>query len=76
MDSDSHGRAMFLNRWMIWVTVMTMPLWVLLADPGRAAETAAAFAEAGLDLGIIYFPPPHTPADLESHAEVLRDLAD
>ena len=46
------------------------------ADPARAAETAAAFAEAGLDLGIVYFPPPHTPADLVSHAEVLRDLAD
>jgi len=49
----------------------------LLADadePGRAAEQAAAFSEAGLDLGIVYVPPPHSPAVLESHAAVLEPL--
>ena len=29
--------------------------------PGPLAEQAAAFAEAGLDLGIVYLPPPHDP---------------
>jgi hypothetical protein len=50
----------------------------LLADgenPGKAAEQAAAFAEAGVELGIVYLPPPHTPAVLEAHAEVLAPLA-
>src|SRR3954451_4606363 len=34
-------------------------------DVGAVAEQAAAYAEAGLDLGIVYLPPPHTPAVLE-----------
>ncbi len=49
----------------------------LLADadnPGKTAESAAAYAEAGLDLGIVYLPPPHSPAVLEAHAEVLAPL--
>ena len=49
----------------------------LLADsenPGRAAEQAAAFAEAGVDLGIVYLPPPHRAASLEAHAEALAPL--
>jgi alkanesulfonate monooxygenase SsuD/methylene tetrahydromethanopterin reductase-like flavin-dependent oxidoreductase (luciferase family) len=44
------------------------------AEPGRTAEHAAAFAEAGLDLGIVYVPPPHSPAVLEAHAVVLEPL--
>ncbi len=51
----------------------------LLADPdnpGKAAEQAAAFAEAGIDLGIVYLPPPHGPATLEAHAVALAPLAD
>ncbi|CAB4953819.1 unannotated protein [freshwater metagenome] len=44
------------------------------AEPGRTAEQAAAFAEAGLDLGIVYVPPPHSPAVLEAHAVVLEPL--
>jgi len=50
----------------------------LLADPGnpgKAADQAAAFAEVGIDLGIVYLPPPHGPATLEAHAEVLAPLA-
>ena len=43
-------------------------------DPGRTAEQAAAYGEAGLDLGIVYLPPPHDPAVLEAHAEALRPL--
>jgi len=50
----------------------------LLADaaaPGKVAEQAAAFADAGLDLGIVYLPPPHDPSVLETHAEALAALA-
>ena len=44
-------------------------------DVGPVVEEAAAYADAGLDLGIIYFPPPHTPAVLEPVAQALRPLA-
>jgi F420-dependent oxidoreductase-like protein len=43
-------------------------------DPGPVADAAAAFAEAGLDLGIVYLPPPHTPAVLEPLAKALDSL--
>lgn len=44
----------------------------------KVIEDAAALAEVGLDLGIVYLPPPHTPAVLEPLAEAIRDsgLAD
>jgi hypothetical protein len=38
-------------------------------------EEAAAYADAGLDLGIVYLPPPHNPAVLEPVAQALRPLA-
>jgi hypothetical protein len=38
-------------------------------------DEAAAYADAGLDLGIVYFPPPHSPAALGPVAEALRPLA-
>jgi alkanesulfonate monooxygenase SsuD/methylene tetrahydromethanopterin reductase-like flavin-dependent oxidoreductase (luciferase family) len=44
-------------------------------DPGPLAEQAAAFADAGLDVGIVYLPPPHTPAVLEPVASALASLA-
>ena len=44
-------------------------------DPASVVEQAAAFAEAGLDLGIVYLPPPHTPAVLEPIAEALAPFA-
>ena len=46
------------------------------AGPGPLAEQAAAFGAAGLDLGIVYLPPPHTPAVLEPIAEALGSLVD
>jgi F420-dependent oxidoreductase-like protein len=48
-----------------------------LADPtnvGAVAEEAAALAAAGLDLGIVYLPPPHTPAVLEPLARALSEV--
>jgi F420-dependent oxidoreductase-like protein len=42
---------------------------------GPLVEEAAALAEAGLDLGVVYLPPPHTPKILEPLADALRPLA-
>jgi len=42
--------------------------------PGAVAEQAAAYAEAGMDLGIVYIPVPHDPAVLEPLAEALAPL--
>src|SRR2546429_474853 len=43
-------------------------------DPRALADDAAAFAEAGLDLGIVYLPPPHTATVLEPLADALSQL--
>ena len=43
-------------------------------DPKAIAGEAEAFAEAGLDLGIVYLPPPHSPAVLETVAEVVAGI--
>jgi alkanesulfonate monooxygenase SsuD/methylene tetrahydromethanopterin reductase-like flavin-dependent oxidoreductase (luciferase family) len=45
------------------------------ADPKALTGQAEAFAEAGLDLGIVYLPPPHRPADLEVVADAVASLA-
>jgi len=42
--------------------------------PGALVDEAAAFAEAGLDLGIIYIPSPHSPATLDDIAEAIAPL--
>jgi F420-dependent oxidoreductase-like protein len=44
-------------------------------DHSMLVDEAAAFAEAGLDLGIVYLPPPHTPAVLDPLAKALAPLA-
>lgn len=44
-------------------------------DMGALVEQAAAFAEAGLDLGIVYIPQPHTPDKVEKAAVALGELA-
>jgi F420-dependent oxidoreductase-like protein len=43
-------------------------------DVSSVVEQAEAYAAAGLDLGIVYIPPPHTPDVLEPLAKVLTDL--
>ncbi|MGZ4674991.1 MAG: LLM class F420-dependent oxidoreductase [Acidimicrobiia bacterium] len=45
-------------------------------DVAALAESAAAFAAAGADIGIVYLPVPHTAKVLEPIAEALRPLAD
>jgi F420-dependent oxidoreductase-like protein len=44
-------------------------------DTGPLVETATAYADAGLDLGIVYLPPPHRPDALEPVAKALADLS-
>ncbi len=44
-------------------------------DPASLVEQAEAYAAVGLDLGIVYLPPPHTPKVLEPVAEALAPLA-
>jgi F420-dependent oxidoreductase-like protein len=43
-------------------------------DVGALLGQAEAYASAGLDLGIVYLPPPHTPAVLEPVATALAPL--
>jgi len=38
-------------------------------------DEAGALGEAGLDLGVVYLPPPHTPDVLQPLADVLRSLS-
>jgi len=42
-------------------------------DYARVVDEAAALGAEGLDLAIVYLPPPHTPAVLEPLAEAIRD---
>ncbi|HUP86090.1 MAG TPA: LLM class F420-dependent oxidoreductase [Acidimicrobiales bacterium] len=43
-------------------------------DPSGVVEQAKAYADAGLDLGIVYLPQPHTPAVLGPLAAALAPL--
>jgi F420-dependent oxidoreductase-like protein len=47
---------------------------VFAGDPRATAEQAAALAEVGADLAIVYLPPPLDPGVLELLATVLREL--
>jgi F420-dependent oxidoreductase-like protein len=44
-------------------------------DMDALVKEASAFDEVGLDLGIVYLPPPHTPAVLEGLVDALAPLA-
>ena len=49
----------------------------LRLDPSNiqaVVDEAAALGEAGLDLGVVYLPPPHAPDILEPLAEALGAL--
>ena len=43
-------------------------------DTTGVVETAKAYADAGLDLGIVYLPQPHTPKVLEPLADAIASL--
>jgi F420-dependent oxidoreductase-like protein len=49
-------------------------VWLNKGDVEAAAATAAALGEQGLDLAIIYLPPPHDPAVLAPLAQALSPL--
>ena len=42
-------------------------------DYDKAIDQAGALGKEGLDLAIVYLPPPHDPAVLEPLAEKIRD---
>ena len=44
------------------------------SDPKALAGQAEAFVDAGLDLGIVYLPPPHSPTDLHTVADVVAGI--
>jgi F420-dependent oxidoreductase-like protein len=44
-------------------------------DVKQLVDDAMAWADAGLDLGIVYLPPPHRPEQAEQAAEALAHLA-
>src|SRR6202034_4043314 len=47
---------------------------VFSGDPSATAEQAAALAEVGAELGIVYLPPPLNPGVLEPLATALGEL--
>jgi F420-dependent oxidoreductase-like protein len=44
-------------------------------EPGPAVDAAAELADAGLDLAVVYLPPPHRPAVLEPLAKAFAQLS-
>jgi len=69
-----HERCAEVDRDPAEITTSTHLLYDPAGGPGPLVEQAAAFAEAGLDLGIVYLPVPHTPSVLEPLAEALKPL--
>jgi len=69
-----HERCAEIDRDPSEITTSTHLLYDPAGGPGPLVEQAAAFAEAGLDLGIVYLPVPHTPTVLEPLAEALAPL--
>ncbi len=57
------------------ITLSTHLRYDAQAGPGALADQAAAFADAGMDLGIVTLLPPHDPAVLEPIADALSALA-
>jgi F420-dependent oxidoreductase-like protein len=55
--------------------LLSSHVWLDPTDIAKIAEDVAALADVGLDLAIVYLPPPHTPAILEPLAEALAPLA-
>ena len=69
-------RCAEINRDPSEITTSTHLRYDPEAGPGALAEQAAQFGEAGLDLGIVYLPPPQTPSVLEPIATALSSLVD
>jgi len=70
-----YGHCADIGRDAAEITLSTHLRYDADEGPGALAEQAAAYADAGLDLGIIYLPPPHSPVVLGPIAEALAPLA-
>jgi F420-dependent oxidoreductase-like protein len=71
-----HERCAEIGRDPGEITTSIHLLYDPEGGPGPLVEQAAAYADAGLDLGIVYLPPPHDPAVLEPVAQALTPLID
>ena len=69
-----HRRCAEIDREPSTITT-SAHLWGDWNEPAQLADGCAAWAEAGLDLGILYLPPPHTAEHLPAVAEALAGLA-
>jgi F420-dependent oxidoreductase-like protein len=69
-----HQRCAEIGRDPAEITASIHLRYAADAGPAALAEQAAAFGEAGLDLGIVYLPPPHHPSVLEPIAQALAPL--
>ncbi|MBA3653773.1 MAG: LLM class F420-dependent oxidoreductase [Actinobacteria bacterium] len=68
------GHCAAIGRDPAEITVSTHLRLGADGDVGAVVEQAEGYAGAGLDLGIVYLPPPHTPAVLEPLAKALAAL--
>ena len=50
-------------------------VWAPWDEPQAVADECARWADAGLDLAILYLPPPHTPEHLPAVADALAALS-
>jgi F420-dependent oxidoreductase-like protein len=69
-----YGHCADVGRDPSEITTSTHLRYDPAAGTGPLADEAAAFAEAGLDLGIVYLPAPHSPGVLEPLAKALEPL--
>lgn len=69
-----HTRCTEIDRDLTTITT-SAHVWVDWNEPGAAAEECAKWAEAGLDLAILYLPPPHDARPIPAVADALASLA-
>ncbi len=69
-----YGHCADIGRDPAEITLSTHLRFDADAGTGPLAEQAADWAEAGMDLGIVYIPVPHSPAVLEPIADALAPL--
>jgi F420-dependent oxidoreductase-like protein len=69
------GHCEAIGRDLKEITVSTHLRMGTDGDVGAVAEMAATYSAAGLDLGIVYLPPPHRPDVLEPLAAALTEVS-
>ena len=63
-----------IGRHLSTITTSTHIRYDAAQDLGAFVDDVAAWGEGGLDLGIIYLPPPHRPDTLETIADALGSI--